>query len=90
MNREKLKLPTWMIHQSFRYCLGRRTYAVSVFVNWALANIEQMPESEKQIIKRELREAFEREDRLKLRGSRFSPIGDKCDREQWQKLLEAL
>ena len=80
MNDKTLELPAWMIHQSFRYCLGRRTYAVSDFVDWALTNFEQIPESTKSIMLRELKEAFAHN-----RG-----LGDPCDCEQWQKLLEAL
>ena len=80
MMHKTLELPTWMIHQSFRYCLGRRTYAVSDFVDWALTNFNRLPESTKSIMLRELKEAFAHN-----RG-----LGDQCDREQWQKLLKGL
>ena len=38
-----MKIPDWMIVYSFRYCLGRMTYAVSDFVEWAIENWDNIP-----------------------------------------------
>lgn len=84
------RIPPWMIHQSFRYVLGRRTYAVSQWVDWACANWDTIPDSEKRIIVNELEEAFERDDECRAKwDSQYTlPLGDDCDREQWERVRE--
>lgn len=84
------RIPPWMIHQSFRYVIGRRTYAVSQWVDWACANWDAIPPSERDVIVRELEEAFGRDDKLRGRGDweYALPLGDDCDREQWEKLRD--
>ena len=82
----KLNIPTWMIHQSFRYCLGRRTYAVSDFVNWAIANWQNIPAEEKTFIKEGLEEAFKQYER----GNPLKPLGYDCDVEEWEQLRQCI
>ena len=82
-----MDLPERMIHQSFRYCLGRMTYAVSEWCDWAVANWDKIPEGEKQIIGKELEEAFTR-DAILMPKERphFSPLGHNQDKQQWERV----
>ena len=79
-----MELPTIMIHQSFRYVLGRRTYAVGVWVDWAVENWKSIPEKEKITIREELKKAFELDCRDK--DKEFKHLGDDCDKAYWIKL----
>jgi hypothetical protein len=82
-----MELPDSMIHQSFRYVLGRMTYAVGVWCDWAVANWDKIPNSEKAIIERELEEAFDLDDTTRRTGgSDFLPLGHDCDRQQWERV----
>lgn len=84
-----MELPEWMIHQSFRYILGRMTYAVSTWVDWAVENWDQIPDHEKGIIIRELDEEFIKDDAVRKRektGIFYRPLGMDTDREQWERV----
>lgn len=80
---ESLNLPEWMIYQSFRYCLGRKTYAVGNFVDWAIKNWDIIPELTQQLIIREIKEAFGQYER-----GQYHILGMDMDRQKWQQLLE--
>jgi hypothetical protein len=62
---------------AFRYALGRMTYSVSTMVEVLDRNWEVLKTHEKELIQREIRFAISNE-----------CIGMKCDKEQWQKLLD--
>ena len=82
-----METPDFMIHQSFRYVLGRMTYAVSNWCDWAVANWDKIPEGERAIIERELEEAFEKDDAQRETETRlWLPLGHDCDREQWERV----
>lgn len=82
-----MDLPEHMIHQSFRYIIGRMSYAVSEWVDWCVQAWPEIPVSERAIIQRELEAAFERDDMLgKTARAHFSPLGSECDREQWERV----
>lgn len=83
-------LPDFMIYQSFRYVLGRRTYAVGMWCDWAVENWERIPEHDKLLIKKELNEAFKRDEkeRKKTGKTSFLTLGDRCDRAQWDRVRE--
>lgn len=81
-----MDLPEHMIHQSFRYVLGRMSYAVSEWVDWCVRAWPDIPESERAIIRRELDEAFMRAEYCDQIGAHFSPLGSECDREQWERV----
>ncbi len=68
--------PDWMIIDATRYALGRRTYQVSVTCEWLLANWTEVPEDAREIIQRDIEEAFRR------RGG----TGDPYDRAEWDKV----
>ena len=82
-----MDLPEHMIHQSFRYVLGRMSYAVSEWVDWCVQAWPEIPVSERAIIQRELEAAFEHDDMLgKTARAHFSPLGSDCDRAQWERV----
>jgi len=85
-----MNLPDRMIHQSFRYVLGRRTYAVSDWCDWFISNHKDIPANEMAIIKKELEEAFERDNAARWSRSSYQPLGEDCDRYQWQKVLNLM
>jgi len=81
-------LPDWMILDAFRYALGRMSYQVSTTCDWLVANWEKLPGSLQGLIAKELREAFDRDDRARDRGDqRPYPLGMACDRLEWGRVL---
>jgi hypothetical protein len=79
-----MNLPDFMIHQSFRYVLGRRTYAVQEWCDWCVENWNKIPESEQNIIIRELEESFKLDSASK--SEFFKPLGDECDKVCWERV----
>ena len=77
-SRELMELPQWMIYQSFRYCLGRQTYVVSTFVDWAMENWTEIPEHDRFLIEKEIEEELDRYEK----GIQHA-LGGKMDREKW-------
>jgi len=80
---DKMNLPEWMIYQSFRYCLGRKTYAVSKWVDWAIENWDDIPEHTQGLIKREVQEAFEQ-----YKRGQYLILGLEMDKQQWKRILD--
>ena len=62
---------------AFRYALGRKTYIVSVVVDRILDNWDNIPESDKTSIKREIKEA----------EKGFIGLGHDMDKKEWYKIL---
>jgi len=85
-----MNLPDRMIHQSFRYVLGRRTYAVSDWCDWFISNHKDIPANEMAIIKQELKEAFVMDDNARECNSRYLNLGEGYDRAYWQKVLDII
>lgn len=77
-----------MASAAFRYCLGRRTYIVGSCVDWIISNWEKFPESVKNLIQRELEEAFGEDDKGRLHNAddRYRPLGHDCDRKDWERV----
>lgn len=78
---------------AFRYCLGRRTYIVGEFVALLLSQWQKLSHNARQVIGRDLLEAFARDDRLREleaetpdKRKSLSPLGDTCDRVDWDKV----
>lgn len=71
---------------AFRYYVGRMTYAVSDFCDLLIANWAALPESTRKLIQRDLEEEFHRDDAARERGSEHLPLGNDCDRRQWERV----
>jgi len=74
---DKPPLTQSMVIWAFRYCLGRSTYAVSDCVSYLLENWKFLEEHTKELIVREIDEAFEK-----------GHCGMRMDQEQWNRILE--
>ena len=62
---------------AFRYALGRLTYVVRVTVDRIIRDWSELPSHTQDLIQEEVEFAFERND-----------VGQGCDREQWQRILD--
>ncbi len=69
-----------------RYYLGRRTYAVSDFCELLIENWGSLEEKTKNLLIRDIEQEFEDDDRARLEGRDYKPLGDNCDRESWEKV----
>jgi hypothetical protein len=69
-----------------RYYMGRRTYAVSNFCGLLRREWPKLDERTKQIIRGDVEEGFERDNQARQSGHTFRPLGDDCDRAEWDKV----
>ena len=78
-NREDdiVKPSDTMVLWAFRYCLGRRSYAVNDCVVYLMAHWKEIDKETKKIIHRDIREAFEEEN-----------YGMEMDKRSWEHILE--
>lgn len=63
---------------AFRYALGRRTYVTSSVAQTIIDNWKSLPDTHKERYKKEIRE----------HKNEFGNLGDSCDEEVWNKILE--
>ena len=70
---------------AFRYYLGRQTYAVQWFCELLVRHWNDIPERTRELIKRELDKAFERDDKDRISRTRglVRELGWDCDRAAW-------
>jgi hypothetical protein len=71
-----------MVTAAVRYCIGRRSYIVSDCADWILANWGDWPENVKTIIQRDIEQEFDRD----VQNPNWKPIGDDCDKREWEKV----
>ena len=84
----EMMLPIDMIHQSFRYVLGRSSYAVSSWCDWIILNWNRIPKEERNLLILELERTF-RQDDIDREGIKFvKALGHDCDRRQWERVRE--
>ena len=83
-----MMLPTFMIYQSFRYVLGRKTYAVGMWVDWVINHWGDLPEKGKILIGRELEEAFILYS--KDTDNNYKYLGDDSDVAYWIRLRKVI
>ena len=69
-----------------RYCLGRMTYIVGDCADWLCAAWDELPEGVRAIIKRDVEEAFTRDDEDRASGRDYKALGHDCDRESWERV----
>ena len=83
-------IPDWMILDSFRYALGRRTYQVGITVAWLIANIDYLSDNLRAIIRKELDDELKYDSEARKRGDKILPLGDDMDRDEWVRLYVEL
>jgi hypothetical protein len=76
-----------LVFWSFRYFLGRRTIATHCFARGLVIAFPDLTENVQNLIKKELEEAFKRDDEMRLGEKRlksYYPLGGNHDRESWE------
>lgn len=63
---------------AFRYALGRRTYVTDSVAKTIIDNWNDLPNTDKERYKKEIRD----------HKQEFGNLGDDCDEESWNKILE--
>lgn len=81
-----MELPNFMILESLRYCIGRETYVVKEWVDWAIENWKCIPEYIRVLIKQELTHRFYLDNLALENGGVTDYLGSAIDKEQWQRL----
>lgn len=77
---------------AFRYYLGRMTISVSGFCDWICMNWENLEEGTRNIVTREIEDAFHRDagERLKVKETgatqHWFPLGMDCDKAKWAQV----
>lgn len=75
-----------MVLAAFRYCVGRRSYIVHDCINWLIAYWPEFEDFIKNIIRNELEELFDEDDKFRSSNSGHPVLGDNCDRVAWERL----
>jgi len=76
--------------QSFRYCLGRTSYAVSDYCSMLITHKDSLSDSTLSCIKRELKDAFAKDDCDREFNYSYRTLGHDCDRDSWSFVLEEI
>ena len=77
-----------LVFFSFRYFLGRRTIATCTFADNLARAYPLLEERWQNLIMKELEEAFEQDKRNEALGHNVKWLGDECDRDAWEKVLD--
>jgi len=75
-----------MVIAAFRYCLGRMTYIVGDCASWLIKIWPYLSVQTQNIIKRDLEEAFTRDDEDREAGRDYKALGHDCDRAEWSRV----
>lgn len=75
-----------MVTAAFRYCLGRMTYIVGTCCDWIIRYWGDFRPETRQLIQRELEEAFRDDDEARADGADHKPLGWDCDRLEWERV----
>lgn len=74
---------------AFCYYLGRRTATVDSFARELATAWPRLPDRTRLLIRRDLEEAFVRDDEARAREDNVIPLGHDCDRESWERVRDA-
>lgn len=77
-----------MVIASVRYCLGRMTYITGDCCDWLIAHWPEIRESTRNVVRRDIEEAFARDDEARAAGNEHKPLGGDCDRAQWERVRQ--
>ena len=78
-----------IVFYAFRYCLGRMSYAVSTFCDYAKTYIKSIGRHELELMDKEITEAQIKDDERpdEFGGKR---LGMDCDRRDWLNLRDVI
>ena len=74
----------WM--GAFQYWCGRKTIAVSGFIEVLIQEWSNLPENVRAFIERDLERAFAEDDAQRLSGNDYKRLGHDCDRAEWSRV----
>ena len=69
-----------------RYYTGRSTISASVWADDLARHWASLPEGARIVIKRDLENAFERDNTSRQNREKYHALGDDCDRVMWEKV----
>lgn len=69
-----------------RYCLGRMTYIVSDCADWLIEQWPNIGIRAQHVIRRDIEEAFARDDEDRAEGREHKTLGHDCDRISWHNV----
>ena len=72
-----------------RYCYGRKTIAAGAFARELAEAWPTIPAHTRGVIRRDLEQAFEDDDKARAEGSTYRPLGWDCDRQAWELVRQA-
>ncbi len=75
-----------MVVAAVRYCTGRMTYIVSDCADWLIEIWPILSDKTQNIIKRDIEEAFTRDDEDRESGRDYKALGHDCDRAEWSRV----
>ena len=78
-----------IVFYAFRYCLGRCTYAVDDFCNYAIEHVSVIGRHELELMDKEITEAQEWDD-AREKKEFHGQLGMDCDRRSWLNLREVI
>lgn len=87
-------LPDWLFIDAVRYAIGRMSAQVSLTTEWIRHAWPYLPKGARNIIKRDVEDAFKRDDDHRAEDNRcgvmidYKPLGMDCDRACWEKVRE--
>lgn len=75
-----------MVIAATRYCLGRMTYIVADCADWLIKIWPLLSADTRNIIQRDIDEAFARDDEDREAGRQYTALGHDCDRAEWARV----
>lgn len=72
-----------------RYYQGRQTIAAASFAQQLAEAWPTIPAHTRNIIRRDLEQAFKDDDEARARGETYRPLGMDCDRQAWELVRQA-
>ena len=72
-----------------RYYTGSRTISASTWAEDLAQHWASLPEGARIVIKRDLENAFERDNTSRQNREKYHALGDDCDRVMWEKVRAA-
>ncbi|MCY1275356.1 hypothetical protein D9M69_470750 [compost metagenome] len=69
-----------------RYALGRQTYVVGDICDGLVRAWPLIPEQTRAVLRRDIEEAFQRDDEARAEGATCRALGMDCDRAQWERV----
>lgn len=78
-NKAYSAIPPWMVIDAVRYCLGQRTYQVSLTTQWLMKNWDNLHPTTQSVIQHDIEMEFTRDPQA---------LGDEIDVERWNRVRE--